>query len=83
MNEERRAFFDEPRNIRWMLRVFYVFCVALFSLDLIWHRHITHSWEAWWGFYALYGFVACVVLVLLAKELRKLVMRSENYFDDD
>jgi len=33
-----------------------------------------------WGFYALYGFVACVLLVLLAKEMRKLVMRNEDYY---
>jgi hypothetical protein len=36
-----------------------------------------------WGFYAIYGFVACVILVLVAKEMRKLVMRDEDYYDDD
>jgi len=33
------------------------------------------------GFYSLYGFVACVILVLLAKEMRKLVMRDEDYYE--
>jgi hypothetical protein len=33
------------------------------------------------GFYAIYGFVACVLLVVIAKELRKLLMRDENYYD--
>ena len=37
----------------------------------------------WFGFYAVFGFVACVVLVLVAKYiLRPLVMRKENYYDD-
>ncbi|MDA1132053.1 MAG: hypothetical protein O2905_02370 [Proteobacteria bacterium] len=32
--------------------------------------------------YAVYGFVACVVLVLLGRELRRLVMRGEDYYGD-
>ena len=40
------------------------------------HEHHGFSFERWPGFYALYGFVACVALVLAAKELRKLLMRS-------
>lgn len=50
-------------------------------MDLFIHRHIYHSWESFTGFYAFYGFLACVVLVLLARELRKLVMRDEDYYD--
>jgi hypothetical protein len=30
--------------------------------------------------YALYGFVACVVLVVLGRGLRRLVMRDERYY---
>jgi hypothetical protein len=29
----------------------------------------------------MYGFAACVVLVLLAKQLRKLLKRSEDFYD--
>ena len=32
--------------------------------------------------YAAYGFVACVVLVLLGRELRRMVMRKEDYYED-
>jgi len=35
-----------------------------------------------YGFYALFGFVACVVLVLVAKHLRKLLMREETFYED-
>lgn len=31
--------------------------------------------------YAVYGFVACVVLVLLGRLLRRAVMRDEHYYD--
>lgn len=32
--------------------------------------------------YAIYGFVACVILVLLGIVLRRLVMRGENYYEE-
>jgi hypothetical protein len=56
-------------------------CIATIGADFVYHRHIVHPWEGVWGFYAIYGFVACVVLVLVAKELRKLLMRAEDYYD--
>jgi hypothetical protein len=30
--------------------------------------------------YAIYGFIACVVLVLLGRALRRIVMRDERYY---
>lgn len=33
--------------------------------------------------YAVYGFVACVVLVLLGRLLRRGVMRAEDYYEGD
>lgn len=80
---EREHFFDKPQNLKKVLRIFYAVCVALLLVDLVHHRHVSHPWESWWGFYALFGFVACVALVLLAKELRKLVMRGEDYYERD
>ncbi len=73
--------FDNPRNVRWLVRGLMIACVVLFGLDLVIHRHLEHPWEAVFGFYGLYGFVACVLLVLLAKEMRKLIMRPEDYYE--
>jgi len=80
--EEKPHVFDKPENVRLLLRVFYGICGVLFILDFILPRHIYHPWEELWGFYAVFGFVACVVLVLVAKEMRKVVMRKEDYYDD-
>ena len=33
--------------------------------------------------YAIYGFVSCVVLVLVGRVLRRLVMRDENYYREN
>jgi len=34
------------------------------------------------GFYAAYGFVSCVLLVLAATQMRRFVKRDEDYYDD-
>ena len=81
MKDEKTHVFDKPENVRRVVHNLTVLCVLLLGADFFVHRHITHPWESMWGFYAVFGFVACVVLVLLAKEMRKLVMRDEDYYD--
>ncbi|HEY5740565.1 MAG TPA: hypothetical protein VIW27_12630 [Gammaproteobacteria bacterium] len=83
MKDEREYFFDKPGNIRRVLRVLYAVCAVLLLLDVILHRHVVHSWEWLWGFYPLYGFVGCVVLVLVAKWMRTFLMRAEDYYEGD
>lgn len=84
---ERTAhIFDDPRNVKRVIGGLVVVCVVLIALDLVLHRHPSFSpgsfpAEGWFGFYAIYGFVACVLLVLVAKEMRKLLMRGEDYYD--
>lgn len=78
----KKHFFDQPRNVKRLLRVFYAVCAALLVADFLYHRHVYHAFEAVPGFYALFGLGACVVLVLAAKEMRKILMRGENYYED-
>jgi hypothetical protein len=78
---EKQYWLDQPRNIKLILRILYVICAGLLLADLLIHRHAIHSWEDLFGFYALYGFIGCVVLVLVAKEMRKVVMRKEDYYE--
>ncbi|NMH60528.1 hypothetical protein HCJ96_10890 [Alteromonas sp. MYP5] len=79
-NDEKVYFFDKPENVRLILRIFYSLCVLLLVLDFFVHRHIYVYFESVPTFYALYGFIACVVLVLIAKVMRKVLMRDEDYF---
>lgn len=80
--EEKEYFFDKPENVKWTMRGLYITCILLVVADFIIHRHIGLPWEKIPAFYAIYGFVACVVLVVIAKEIRKIVMRKENYYDE-
>ena len=80
---EKQHLFDNPKNVSRLLWGFYIGCGILVILDFIVHRHIYTDIERIPAFYAIYGFIACVALVLMAKVLRKLVMRDENYYHDE
>jgi len=81
METEKKYLFDKPKNIKRVLYFLYGSCVLLFLLDFVIHRHIAHDWENLWGFYPVYGFVGCVVLVIVAKWMRTFLMRPEDYYD--
>lgn len=81
--DDKQYLFDKPRNVSRLLGGFYAICALLFVFDFFVHRHVSHSWENLFGFYAVFGFIACVVLVLVASEMRKVVMRKEDYYDVD
>lgn len=73
--------FDSPKNRQRFTRGFLIVCIILVLLDFSGVRHADHPWEALFSFYPLYGFVSCVVLVLLAKKLRQVIMRQEAYYE--
>ncbi len=79
--KERPRFLDRPATQRRIRRVFYALCAVLVALEAVVHRHAEHPWEASFAFHALYGFVACVLLVLAAKQMRRILMRREDYYE--
>lgn len=80
--DQKAHLFDKPENVKRLLKGLYVICIILVIVDFIIHRHTTMGWEKIPAFYAIYGFVACVVLVVIAKRMRKVVIRKENYYDE-
>lgn len=80
--KEKIYLFDRPENVDRLLKGFYAICILLVLIDFVVHRHIGFGWEKIPAFYAIYGFIACVVLVVIAKKMRNVVMRKEDYYDD-
>lgn len=79
---DERTWIDEPRNVDRIVYVLYAVCAALLLIDPLIHKHGPFAIEHVWGFYAIYGFVGCVGLVLAAKLMRIFVMRPEDYYDE-
>ena len=81
MSEHPQGWFDKQENVNRFLRVFYVICALALVAEFLIHKHVAHYLEGWPGFYPIYGFIGIVLLVLIARLLRKLVMRPDDYYD--
>jgi len=80
--DSKKYLFDKPRNVKILFAGYYSSLGILLILDFFVHKHAHFQWAEWPEFYAVYGLVACVVLVLVAKYvLRPLVKRREDYYD--
>ena len=73
---------DDKKKVDRFVYGLYGACALLFGADFLYHKHTYVLVEDIPGFYALYGFIACVLLVLIAKKLRNVVMRKEDYYDE-
>lgn len=75
------TLFDKPKNVRRLLFGFYLSLILLLLAELFIHKHHGFPWEDDFGFFAVYGFVSCVLLIFVAKLLRKIVMRQEDHYE--
>ena len=80
MGKELKIF-DRPENVKRLLRGFYIFLVLLLIVDFFIHKHGYFPVEGYPDFFAVYGFVACVLLIFIAKVLRLFLKREENYYE--
>jgi hypothetical protein len=80
-SHEKAYWLDDPRNVDRLVFGFYVVCGLLLVIDIFIPKHGPFAIEHVYGFYGIFGFVACVALVLIAKQLRRVLMRPEDYYD--
>ena len=75
-------WFDHPHNLRRLKRWFWTVLALLVVPDFFLHKHALFSTvETWPGFYALFGFVSCVVIILVSKLFGLVLKRGEGYYD--
>ena len=79
--EKELTFLDSAKTRSQLRKYFYVSLVILLVLDLFIPKHGHFALENAPSFYAVYGFIACVSLIFVAKLLRLLVKRKEDYYD--
>jgi 4-hydroxybenzoate polyprenyltransferase len=73
---------ERPRAIRLLITLLALACGVVLVLDFVVHRHVEFDFEAWYGFYAIFGFIAYCGIVLSAKQLRKILRRDEDYYGE-
>ena len=79
--KQELTFLDSPQNRRRVRKYFYISLVLLLAIDLFIPKHGHFAWEEAPFFFAAYGFIGCVSLIFIAKVLRFLVKRKEDYYD--
>ena len=72
-----------PAMIRTLWRFFIVVLVAVVLAELLVHQDAHFAVERLFGFNAWFGFVACAVLIVLAKAIGAFLKRSDTYYDGE
>lgn len=69
------------RHARTVVWAMGIACVLLLAVDPLVHKHGEFAFEEWFGFHALFGLAAGVLVVLVARLLRVAVQRPEDYHE--
>ena len=84
MQHDRRpeddAWLARPSTIRLLWWVFAVVLVVSVAVQLIFPVKGKFGADGWFGFGAVFGFLSCLVMVLFAKVLGRVLKRDENYY---
>lgn len=71
-----------PSTIRWLWRLFIAVLTLTVLAQLVLPVKGYFGVDGWLGFGALFGFLACLTMVLVAKGLGALLKRSESYYGE-
>lgn len=83
MTEKSKHWLVRAKTIRRLWILFIVILILLLIPDFFIHQHAHFGLEATFGFYAWYGFVTCVAMVVVAKLLGIFLKRKDTYYDPD
>lgn len=81
MKKKEFDFFDKPKNRIILAGIYIISLIVLLIMDFFVHKHPYFSIEEIPVFYAVYGFIGCVLLVVIAKQMRLFLKRGEDYYD--
>jgi hypothetical protein len=76
------SWFTKTKNANKVFLGLALVCFVLFLADFTYNKHGHFHIEEIPGFYGAYGFFMFTALILVAKALRLLIKRPENYYGD-
>ena len=83
---EDDAWLVRPATIRLLWGILWVVLALTVAAHLVINVKGYFVIDAWYGFGAVFGFLACVLMVIVAKALGVLLKRDQDYYkegDDD
>ena len=76
------SWFTKTKHANKIFLGLTLLCFVLFLADFTYNKHGHFHIEEIPGFYGAYGFFMFTALILVAKALRLLIKRPENYYGD-
>lgn len=80
MNEQEKHWLLRKNTIHRLWVIFIVILGLTVIAGLFVHQHVYFAIEDSFGFYAWYGFITCVAMVVFAKLLGLFLKRPEDYY---
>jgi len=74
---------DDPANVRKLWRAFVAVLGLLVVAEFVMDLHPRFGIERVFAFYAWFGFLACAVMIALAKLLGVVLKRPDDYYGDE
>ena len=81
MKPEKKYWLDNAGNVRKILYALYAVWMLLVLADFAYEKETHFEIEERFGFFGIFGLLACGGLVLAAKVLRVFLKREEDYYD--
>ncbi len=79
---EKKHWLVRPETIRWIWR-WGIAILALLVVGDAWvHGHPHFSIDGTFAFYAWYGLLTCIAMVLFAKGIGVFLKRDDTYYDE-
>jgi hypothetical protein len=78
-------YVGDPANSKTLKKLGYLSLVLVFAADFLVHRdHALYIWDKIPGWGAFYGFISCVLIILVSKFLGHQggIMQDEDYYND-
>ena len=80
-DDTQKHWLVRPRTIRKLWIGFIAVLALLVVADFVIHTHTIFGVEGSFGFYAWYGLLTCVAMILVAKALGLWLSRDDTFYD--
>lgn len=79
----RDHWLDDQGNVKTLWRCFLLILALLVAIGAFVDLHPHFEIETLFGFYAAYGFITCLLMIVAAKVLGVFLKRQDVYYDKD
>ncbi|MDH3694588.1 MAG: hypothetical protein OER96_08475 [Gammaproteobacteria bacterium] len=81
MNKKGQHWLVQPKNISRLRVVFAVVLVLCVAAGFLVHQHVYFGVDGIFGFYAWFGLITCLLMIVVAKVIGIMIKRPDNYYD--